>query len=199
MQSLEEHPPRTDVPRAEVPHPEVSLAAIAALHLRIGCLSFGGGMTGLIYHEVVTKRGWLREAEFLSGLTICQILPGGNVVNLAIYVGQRLRGLPGAAVAFAALLGGPFFIIIGFMLVYERLAGLPFVAAGLNGVTAAAMGLMLMMTVRGAQLSRHASSLAVIAATMIAVGVLHFPLIAVVCVAVPVSIALAARRRARHG
>lgn len=181
------------------PRPDVSLAKIAALHFRIGCLSFGGGMTGLIYHEVVTRRGWMGEGEFLSGLAISQILPGGNVVNLAVYVGQRLRGLKGAAVALAGLLGGPFFIIIGFMLAYERLAGLPFVVAGLGGVTAAAMGLMLLMTVRGAQAARHPASLAVIAATMLAVGVLHLPLIAVVCIAVPVSIALAARRRARHG
>ncbi|WP_162375487.1 chromate transporter [Ancylobacter sp. TS-1] len=188
MHSLDIQPSRADV----------SLADIAALHLKIGCLSFGGGMTGLIYHEVVTKRGWLGEAEFLSGLAICQILPGGNVVNLAVYVGQRLRGSRGAVVALAGLLGGPFFIIIGFMLAYERLAGLPLVAAGLGGVTAAAMGLMLMMTVRGAQAARHAGSLAVIAATMVAVGVLHLPLIAVVCLAAPASIALAARRRARH-
>ena len=74
----------------------VSLLAIFLVFFKLGAFSFGGGMTGWVYREVVQQRSWIGETEFLSGLALSQIVPGANVANLTIYVGQRLRGTLGA-------------------------------------------------------------------------------------------------------
>ena len=91
----------------------------------------------------------------------------------------------------------PFFIVIGCVLIYDRLIALGWVASALDGITAAAIGLLLMLVVRGA---RHAGrqgigSLVVLAATAIGVGVLRLPLLLVVAVMVPVGIGIAWHRR----
>ncbi len=179
------------------PSRPVSLVDLAAIHAKIGLLSFGGGLSGLIYREVVLKKRWLAEREFLSGLAICQILPGANVVNLAVFVGQKLRGLAGAITAVGALLVGPFFIVVAFALLYSRIISLPWVSSGLDGITAAAIGLLIMVVVRGARASWNVGGMLVVIATAVAVGILHLPLIPVVLVVAPVSIGLAFLGRSR--
>src|SRR5262249_61714712 len=87
--------------------PRVPLAALARLLARIGITSFGGGLSAWMYREVVDRRRWLAEDAFLSGLTLGQILPGANVVNLSVYIGQRLRGWVGRVVALTAPLPPP--------------------------------------------------------------------------------------------
>jgi chromate transporter len=175
----------------------VSLASIAVVHAKIGLQSFGGGMSALFFQQIVLKHGWMSEEEFLSGLAVSQILPGVNVTNLAVYIGYALRGMAGAALAFAGLLFFPFFIVIGCVLIYDRLITLGWVAWALDGITAAAIGLLLMIVVRGAQHAgkRGIGSLFVLAATAIGVGVLHLPLLLVVAVMVPVGIGVAWHRR----
>jgi chromate transporter len=70
----------------------VSIAAIFSVFFSIGLFSFGGGLIGWVYRDVVLMRGWLNEDEFLSRMAVSQILPGANIANLSIYVGQKLRG-----------------------------------------------------------------------------------------------------------
>ena len=89
-----------------------SLVAILGVFLRLGMASFGGGLPGWMHHEVVRKRGWLDEERFMAGLSLCQVLPGPNAVNLALHIGQQLRGWPGAAAAFLGILGPPFLFIL---------------------------------------------------------------------------------------
>ncbi|MCS0497190.1 chromate transporter [Ancylobacter sp. MQZ15Z-1] len=186
--------------QAAAPDRPVRLIDIAMLHAKLGLSAFGGGMSGLVFHEVVTRRGWMNEREFLSGLAVCQIIPGVNIGNLAIYVGQRLRGWPGSLVALSALLFGPFFVVIGAAMAYDWLRQIGAITAGLAGVTAAAIGLLLVVVIRGtSQVSRQVGSLAVIAGTAWAVGVMRWPLIPVVLVVVPCSIAMAAWRRRADG
>jgi chromate transporter len=120
----------------------VRLLAIFLVFLKLGACSFGGGMTGWVYREVVQQRRWIAETDFLSGLAISQIVPGANVANLTIYVGQRLRGTIGALVAFSALLLVPFFVAIGIYVAYTTIAGLELVSVSTDGVAAAAIGLL---------------------------------------------------------
>src|ERR1700756_165145 len=91
---------------------DVSLLQILLLFARVGLTSFGGGLSAWIYREVVTQRGWLKEEEFLGALTLGQILPGSNVVNLSIYVGYRMKGAMGSAVAVTSLLVPPIVVIV---------------------------------------------------------------------------------------
>ena len=60
----------------------------------------------------VDNQGWLRQAEFLDGLALCQLLPGATVVQLGTYVGYRLRRVAGALVAAAAFILPAFLMML---------------------------------------------------------------------------------------
>ena len=184
---------------AAVPAHRVSLQSLFLMCLQIGLFSFGGGLSGWIYQEVVVRRRWMSEDEFLGGLALCQIMPGINVTNLIVYIGQRVRGVPGACVGLFGLVVGPFFVIIGLVLVYERIAGLTWLQAAFDGMAAAAIGLLLTVGFRGAQrVARVPAALPVIAAIIVTVGILEWPLVPVVLVLAPVSVALAWSSVRRH-
>jgi len=157
--------------------PRPPIATIFFIFFRIGMFSFGGGLSGWVFREVVLRRGWLDEDEFMSGLALCQILPGTNVTNLAVYVGQKLRGWRGAASAFAGLLCVPFFAVIALASVYGLLKALPYADAAIEGVAAAAIGLPLIIIARGARrTARHPTTLLAFLATFAGVGLLHWSL-----------------------
>lgn len=81
--------------------------------LKIGAFTFGGGfaMIPIIQEEIVTKRGWIGEEDFLDTISIAQSSPGPIAVNTSIFVGYRIKGLKGALVCtFGAIL--PSFVII---------------------------------------------------------------------------------------
>ncbi len=69
--------------------------------LQIGLFSFGGGYAAmpLIQDQVVTIHGWLSMSEFTDLVTISQMTPGPIAINSATFVGIKIAGLPGAAVA----------------------------------------------------------------------------------------------------
>lgn len=180
--------------------PVVPLHEIGLLTARLGLQAFGGGMSGMVYQEVVTKRRWLTEEEFLSGLAVCQVIPGVNIANLVVYVGQHLRGAPGAAAALLGLLLGPFFFVIGAGAIYSSIKDIETITAGLSGITAAAMGVVLMVVVRGSMApAQRGPGLVIIAAVLVSIGFLHWPLFPVVLLLAPVSVGLAWLRIRRHG
>ncbi|MFD2265052.1 chromate transporter [Lacibacterium aquatile] len=178
------------------PPPFISLLSIYTLFFKIGAFSFGGGLTGWVYREVVVARHWMEEEDFLSGLALSQIVPGANIANLCIFVGNRLRGTMGAAAALIGLLSAPFFIVIGLLSIYETIAAIGWIRAALDGTAAAAVGLLVLMAWRsGRKTGGRWSSIAVMAATFIAVGVMRWPLVWVVLVLAPISVALAWPRK----
>ena len=78
-------------------------------------------------------------------------MPGANVVNLAVVIGQRLRGAPGAVAAVAGLLVGPSILVIALALAYRSLAGTALVHNALEGTAAAAVGLLIAMGLASAR------------------------------------------------
>ena len=168
------------------------LLALFGVCVQIGLLSFGGGLTGWVHREVVARRAWMTEQEFLSGVALGQILPGTNISNLMVYIGQRLHGVLGAVVALVGLLMGPFFAVIGLATIYGSIAGVSWIQRGMDGLAAAAVGLILLVAVRGARRSIVSLGPAlVLLATFVAVGVLQWPLVPVVLVLAPLSVAWA--------
>ena len=77
------------------------LTTIFFSFLKIGMFTFGGGyaMLPLIERELITKRKWIEQKEFLDLLTLAQSVPGPIAVNTAVFVGYKVRGLRGAAAA----------------------------------------------------------------------------------------------------
>ncbi len=112
--------------------------------LKIGLFAFGGGyaMTALLENELVTKRGWLGQDEFLNMAAIAESTPGPIAVNSATYVGYRLAGVPGAAVATLGVCLPAFFIIWAISLFFDRFVSLTYVAYAFRGVQAAVVYLI---------------------------------------------------------
>jgi chromate transporter len=189
--------PDTSAAEAASP-PAPPLAALFGAFLHIGVTSFGGGLSGWMHREFVARRRWMSEADFLTGLALAQAMPGVNVVNLAIWIGFALRGSAGALLAVTGVLAAPIVVIILIGFVYGRYGGLSSVHAVLAGVTAAAVGLSLTLGWRAArQAAGDAMSLGILLATFATVGVLRWPMLPVVAVLVPLSLAFAFRRSAR--
>ncbi|MDX2166053.1 MAG: chromate transporter [Deltaproteobacteria bacterium] len=122
-----------------------SLAALAGCFLQIALSSFGGGLSAWTRRIVIEERRWMTDEQFLTALTITRLFPGPNQVNMAIYVGARFRGLPGALAALAGLLGVPLAILITAGWVYFHFHHIPALQAVLSGVVAAAAGMALSM------------------------------------------------------
>lgn len=179
--------------------PPSSIVALFLVFFRIGLFSFGGGLTGWVYREVVTLRGWIDEDEFMSGLALSQILPGANITNLAVYIGQKLHGLAGAVVAFLGLLSGPFCAVLALAGVYGALKGVPYAEPAMDGLAAAAIGLLLIIVGRGAKrAARHPPAIVALLATFVGVGLLHLSLLLVVVIVGPLSVLAAWWRNSAH-
>jgi chromate transporter len=179
-------------PKSKPPTATVPLAAIYGVFFRLGLVSFGGGMSGWLYREIVEARRWLTPDVFMAGYALGQIFPGINATNVTVYIGQRLRGAAGAAVALAGLLSAPFVIVLATAAVYRNLLGIPGFEAAMAGVAAVAVGMLLRL---GVALARrfpwNPIPVAIMTATFIAVGILNWPLVPVVLILGPVSIAAA--------
>src|SRR5208282_2387651 len=92
------------VPATAAPPPRASLPALFRGFLSIGLSSFGGGLAAWIRREVVERRGWLDDKQFLTGYALSQLVPGPTNVNLAVFIGAQLRGALGVLAALAGLM-----------------------------------------------------------------------------------------------
>jgi chromate transporter len=170
----------------------VGLLQLLGTFVRLGAMTFGGSVQSWVHREVVERLGWIDNKAFLSGLTVAQVLPGANPVNIALYVGLKLRGGIGAAVAVIGMVVPAFCVILClgyFYRSYGHIAAVHFVLAGL---AASGVGATLTMGIKVARrLPRNLMTGLIAVTVFFIVGVLRWPMIPVVVVAVPVSIALA--------
>lgn len=178
---------------------DVSLGALFLAFFRLGCTSFGGGTGAWVYREMVQRRGWVDERLFLTDMALGQSMPGSNGLKMALLVGLRVKGGIGAFTAPFAMLIGPLVMIIAIGAAYGRIADVPGVDAVLDGVAAAVVGLTLSSGISAvAQGTPEPAAIAIVALTVLAVGVLGWPMLPVVVALAPVSIALAWARARRH-
>jgi chromate transporter len=172
---------------AEPPH--VSLRTIFWIFFQIGALSFGGGLTAWLYREIVEKRNLMSGADFMGGMTLAQVMPGINMTNMSVYVGQRLRGVKGALTAMAGLLLVPFFAIILIGMFYAQIKEIEVLHHFLDGVAATAVGLLIAMIVKAIKVTRmRAMQLGIAALVVLAVGMMRLPMVPVILVLAPISI-----------
>ena len=175
----------------------ISLAALFFACLKLGLLSFGGGLSGWVYQEFVIRRGWVSDDDFASNLAMGQMLPGGNVANLVICLGEQLRGPMGAVTAVFGLLVGPFFSVIVIATLIGSIPDTQMLDIALNGAAAAAIGMLIALCWQGIRRARRRPAmLAVIAVVVLGVGILKLPLLLVTLGVAPLSIAIAWRRGA---
>jgi chromate transporter len=166
----------------------VSPLAIGIAFFKLSLLTYGGGQSAAIGDEVVRRRGWLTNEEFLTFRSIATLAPGANSPNLAVLVGRHLAGWPGALVAWlGATVPGCTIILI------DPHSGL---GAALRGCAAGAVGLMFANAIEMTHAIRpDLFRLAVIAATTCAVIFLNLSLWYALVVFVPLTILVDLRRR----
>src|SRR5580693_7190302 len=152
---------------------EVSIGRIFLEFLIIGATSFGG-VVPYLRGSLVTKRQWIDDKEFVEMLSISQSLPGLNATNMAVLVGEKLRGAMGsiAGIVGICLPGGLLMFAVGIF--YHHHGEHVWITAALKGVAAAAVGLILSTVVSLSKKSlSHNFDFVFMALTVIAVNSLH--------------------------
>jgi len=127
----------------------VNLVTLAGVFLKAGALLYGSGyvLIAFLRGDLVDRLGWLTDAQLLDAVAIGQVTPG-PLFTTATFIGFLLAGIPGAMVATAAIFL-PAFIIVALVAPWiERIRDRPLTAALLDGVNAAAIGLMAAVTLQ---------------------------------------------------
>lgn len=174
--------------QSESKQPRVSRTALFLTFSRISLSSFGGALFWA-RRGLVEQQRWLTEREFVDLLTLGQLLPGPNVLNLTVMVGYRFSGWTGAAAAVAGYLGWPCLVVIGMGVLYQQYGGLLLVQRALAGMSIVAAGLLLATVIKLALvLPRHWRPWLFAVMAFVGVGVLRWPLLWVMGALAPLAL-----------
>ena len=177
------------------PPTRAPLGAIAKAFLTVSVFGFGGGIVWA-RRIAVEQRGWLSEAEFLEIVSLCQFLPGPNIIGIAVCTGTKLRGAPGALAAIAGFLMLPWSVGLALGVLCLRYAQAPLLRHILGGVSAAAAGLLIATGLRLLlPYRRRLFVLGLVGLTMVLMVFSRLPLPVVLLALLPLGIAMAATRR----
>ena len=179
----------------------VSLAALFTAFLMVSLCGVGGG-GGLVWARrvAVETRHWLGDREFGDIVSLCQLMPGPNIVGIAVCVGAKMRGTIGTLAALAGFLVIPWSLGLTLGLFCLQYAHLPVVRHILGGIAAAAAGMLIATGMRLLLPHRRrpaALLFAGLACALIVFGGL--PLVAVLFGLAPLSIAVAGAEAAKAG
>ncbi|MBO5795864.1 MAG: chromate transporter [Bacteroides sp.] len=142
------------------------------IFFKIGAFTIGGGyaMIPLIEAEIVTKKGWVTKEDFLDLLAIAQSAPGVFAVNIAIFIGYRLRGVRGCIVTALGAILPSFLIILCIALFFLRFKENPTVEAIFKGIRPAVVALIAAPTfnlAKAAKINRYTIWIPIISALLI--------------------------------
>jgi chromate transporter len=194
-----------DSPPAAVPAPDLitnppGLITLFTAFAKMSLAGFGGVLVWA-RRGIVDQHKWMTADEFNETFALCHFLPGPNIVNLSVVFGSRIRGIPGSIAAFTGLVAPPMVIMTILAALYARYGEIDALRRILAGVSCAAVGLlfavvfkMMMPLIK----RRDLIGLVVLVAVFVAIGLLRWPLPAVLLAAIPVSLVLTivTRRRA---
>jgi chromate transporter len=186
-----------NITAADRPHPKSPTDLF--LSFTILALQGFGGVLAIVQHELVEKKRWMTRDEFVEDWSVAQIMPGPNVVNMALMIGGRYFGLRGAMAALAGLMTLPLVLVLLLAMVYAHFADHPGVAGALRGMAAvaagliAATGLKLLSTLKTHPLGLPISS-AFFIATFAGIALLRIPLPYVLFGLGPIACTLVYRR-----
>jgi chromate transporter len=173
------------------------LSALFVGFLKVSLCGFGGGLVWA-RRIVVEQQRWMNEQEFAETLTLCQLMPGPNIVGIAVCVGAKLRGAIGAVTAVAGFILLPWAVglLLGCLVLQHAELGV--VRNILGGLSAAAAGLLIATGIRllGPHRGRR-TALLFAACAFAGMAFTKLPLLVVLFGLAPLSIAVAAVESAR--
>lgn len=103
---------------------------------------FGGVLT-IVQRDLVERKRWMTREQFVDDWAVAQTLPGANVINLALMIGDRYFGWTGAAVAVAGMLSAPLLLLLVVVVLYGTVAQTDLAQGALRGMGAVAAGLII--------------------------------------------------------
>ena len=176
-----------------------SLGALFTAFLIVSVCGVGGG-GGIVWARriAVEKRRWISDREFADIVSLCQFMPGPNIVGIAVCVGARMRGAIGTLAALGGFLLIPWAVGLSLGLLCLKYAHLPVLRNILGGIAAVASGLLIATGIRLFMPYRRrpvALVFAGLAFSLIAFG--RLPLLVVLFGLVPMSVAVAGVEAAR--
>ena len=144
-------------------------------------------MLPVAQRELVERRQWVGRDDFLSLLSLAQVLPGPNVINLALMIGDRFAGTRGALAALAGILCAPLLLVLALAVAVQQLQHWPLVTGALRGMGVVAAGLVVATALKLAKGLRNNAMgpvlcAAVVLGAAVAVALLRWPLVGVVLV-----------------
>lgn len=177
--------------------PPVSLAALFVAFLTVSLCGFGGG---LVWARLIAvdKRRWLSAQDFADIVSLCQFMPGPNIVGIAVCVGAKMRGAVGTIAAVSGFLAIPWGIGLSLGVLYLKYAHLAVLRNILGGVAATAAGLLIATGIRLLSAHRRRPAAMLFAALAFLLMVFsRLPLLVILFSLVPLSIAAAGVATAR--
>jgi chromate transporter len=180
------------------PRQPASLTELFLSFNRLALQGFGGVLP-VAQRELVERERWLTNERFVELLAVAQVLPGPNVVNLSLMIGDQFFGLRGAFVALAGMLVSPLLIVLALAALYGEFASQPLVSGALHGMGAVAAGLVLstgvkLMSSMKKNVLGQGVGLALAVLTFAAIGLWHLPLLWLLVILGPIAIAMAWRK-----
>lgn len=179
----------------EMTAPRIPMGLFFGVWLLLGAQSFGGGgaTLALIRRELVERRDWITDADFVRDWSICQLTPGINLLGLTIIFGKRLAGIRGIVLALFGLLLPSVTITIVLTACYVHFRDKPSVQSALHGLIPAVVGIGLLTAWKMAYPMLHMSwrqgrPTLVLAIALLLVGATAFaawhpPVVALICAA----------------
>jgi chromate transporter len=168
---------------------KVTLFNLALTFNHIALASFGGGLSAWSREVIVVEKKWMSEEEFLSAITMCRILPGANQVNLAVFVGNKMAGVPGAAAAIIGLTCVPVLIVLAMGFGYFTFHHVPALQNILRGAAAGAVALTFAMAIKtGKKCLGGVVPMVLFAAIFLLNGVLRWHLMPCLAMLAPLSL-----------
>ena len=183
--------------QAREAEPPVSLASLFVAFLTVSLCGFGGG---IVWARLIAvqKRRWLSAEEFADIVSLCQFMPGPNIVGIAVCIGAKTRGAVGTIAAVCGFLLIPWAIGLSLGLLYLKYAHLAVLRNILGGVAATAAGLLIATGIRLLMAHRSRPAAMVFAALAFLLMVFSkLPLLVILFSLVPLSIAVAGIETAR--
>jgi chromate transporter len=191
--SADSENPTTQLQTQQVPtHRELFLA-----FLQIGVSAFGGALPWA-RRVLVDDRKWLGDREFTDILTVCQAVPGPNVVNVSVFVGTTFRGITGGIAAFLGIVGVPLAILLALSQLYHTFSYLPEVKSAMKGMSIVATAYLVYMSLKMAKpfyKNLWAIALCIAAALLSAFAHWHMALVLVACGAIGVVLSTTGKLR----
>ncbi len=159
---------------------------------------FGGVLT-VAQRELVEKKRWMTNAEFVEEWAVAQIMPGPNIINLCIMLGGRYFGLRGVLASIAGMLLAPLAVLLMLALIYAQFATHPGVVGALRGMGAVAAGMILASGIKmiPSQFKNPMGGIACLllgVSSFVAVAIMHWPLIYVILTLGPLAYFLSFRK-----